>query len=86
MLYLHFFIFPGKRMNEELMQKATPGAVEIVSETRWSNLKLFQDFLTNHFVNFIPGNGQHVMLLLDRHKSNVDISLIECAKSHNLIL
>ena len=49
-----FFIFPGKKMNDELMQEATPGAVGRVSETGWSNSKLFQDFLTNHFVNFIP--------------------------------
>ncbi|XP_052088188.1 uncharacterized protein LOC127725302 [Mytilus californianus] len=80
-----YFVFPGQRMNDQLLEGSTPGTVGTVSKTGWSNSELFMDFLSNHFKKFVPGNG-HVMLLLDGHKSHVAVSTIEWARRHNIVI
>lgn len=55
--------FEGKRMVDDLMNGATPGAAGTVSET--------------HFFIFIPcRNDAPVFLLLDGHKSHVAVDII----------
>lgn len=52
-------------MMDDLMNGAQPGAVGTVYETGWSNNK---QYLSTHFLNFIPGrNDDPVLLLLDGH-------------------
>ena len=80
-----YFVFPGQRMNNQLLEGSTPGTVGTVSKSGWSNSDLFMDFLSNHFKKFVPGNG-HVMLLLDGHKSHVAVSTIEWARRHNIVI
>ncbi|CAC5401666.1 unnamed protein product [Mytilus coruscus] len=80
-----YFVFPGQRMNDQLLEGSTQGTVGTVSKTGWSNSELFMDFLSNHFKIFVPGNG-HVMLLLDGHKSHVAVSTIEWARRHNIVI
>ncbi|CAC5375550.1 unnamed protein product [Mytilus coruscus] len=80
-----YFVFPGQRINDQLLEGSTPGTVGTVSKTRRSNSELFMDFLSNHFKKFVPGNG-HVMLLLDGHKSHVAVSTIEWARRHNIVI
>ena len=63
-----YFVFKGKRMMDDLINGAMPGAAGTVSETGWSNTKVFKQYLSNHFLNFIPGrNDDPVLLLLDGH-------------------
>ena len=37
-----FFVFPGKRMNSDLLHGSTPGAAATLSETGWSNSEVFR--------------------------------------------
>ena len=63
-----FFIFPGKRMNPELLKGKSPGADAAMSESGWSNSSVFREYLTSHFLKHVPGrNGEKVLILLDGH-------------------
>ena len=82
-----YFVFKGKRMMDDLINGATPGAAGTVSETGWSNTKVFIQYLSNHFLNFIPGrNDDPVLLLPDGHKSHVAVDIIEWAQERNIII
>lgn len=82
-----YFVFEGKRMIPELMNGATPGAAGTVSDSGWSNTKVFKKYLSEHFLNFIPGRkDEYVLLLLDGHKSHVAVDIIEWAQERKVIL
>jgi len=65
-----------------------PGAAGTMSDSGWSNTEVFHKYLTEHFTKFIPQRqpGQHLLLLLDGHKSHVSIELVEWAKRQNIVL
>lgn len=82
-----FFVFPGKRMNPDLLQGASPGASGTVSETGWSNSAIFRQYLEDHFCKFIPTHAdQKILLLMDGHKSHVSVFLSEWALSKGILL
>jgi hypothetical protein len=81
-------VFAGKRLTPDLMKGAAPGADSSMSDSGWSNAEIFRKYLTNHLMKFLPArnDNQHLLLLLDGHKSHVSVGLVEWAKSHNIIL
>lgn len=82
-----FFIFPGKRMNPQLLNGKSPGADGTVSESGWSNLQIFRQYLSSHFLKYVPGReGQKVLLLLDGHTTHVSVGLCEWASQHGIVL
>ncbi|XP_053374904.1 uncharacterized protein LOC128547163 [Mercenaria mercenaria] len=82
-----FFVFPGKRMNSDLLNGASPGASGTMSESGWSNTDVFRKYLKNHFMKFAPGRqGEKIILLLDGHRSLVAFDLSEWAKLMNIII
>ncbi|XP_052074492.1 uncharacterized protein LOC127712219 isoform X1 [Mytilus californianus] len=80
-----FFIFPGQRMNDQLLEGSSPGTSGTVSKDGWSNSEIFMDFLRNHFKKFVPGEG-HLLILLDGDKSHIPIGTFEWARRHNIVL
>ena len=69
------------------MEGATPGATGTVPETGWSNTEIFEDYMKNHLINYIPSrNSDHALILCDGHKSHVSLGLIDWAKSQKIIL
>ena len=72
-------------MLPELMQGATPGAAGTVSDSGWSNGKVFRKYLEEHFLKFIPNRepDQHILLLLDGHRSHITIGLLDWAEAHH---
>ncbi|MES9884138.1 MAG: hypothetical protein ABW185_25105 [Sedimenticola sp.] len=83
-----FYVFKGKRFNQELMNGAAPGSRGVMSDSGWSNSDIFRGYLSDHFLpNIGTGeDGQHILLIYDGHASHISSSLIEWAKSHNIIL
>ncbi|XP_071848782.1 uncharacterized protein [Apostichopus japonicus] len=83
-----FFIYKEKPLMDELKEGAYPGSKFHMSESGWSNGDIFQTYLEEHFLKFIPNrdSDQHVLLLYDGYNSNISVPLIEIAKSHNIIL
>ena len=72
------------------MEGTTLGATGTVSETGWSNTEIFEDYMQNHRINYIPStasrDSDYVLILYDGHKSQVSLGLIEWAKSQKIIL
>jgi len=82
-----YFVFPGKRMNSDSMKDASPGASGTASERGWSNMQVFKQYLTKHFVSFVPvRSDSKTLVLLDGHRSHVALVLAEWAKQNNIIL
>ncbi|VDI16746.1 Hypothetical predicted protein [Mytilus galloprovincialis] len=64
-----YFVFEGKRINNELMNGATPGAVGSVSDSGWSNINIVRQYLTDHFLKYIPGrNNDNTVINQDQLK------------------
>lgn len=74
-----YFIFPGARMIDSLLDGATPGASGTVSPTGWSNTEIFSMYMKEHLLKYLPPRSpeQPVLILYDGHKSHVSLSLIE---------
>jgi hypothetical protein len=83
-----YFIFPGKRMRQELLQGSTPGADGTVSESGWSNSEIFQNYLSDHFLKYVQGRDadKPVLILYDGHRSHISLTLISWAKEHSIHL
>lgn len=83
-----FFVFPGQRMLDSLMQGASAGADGDVSESGWSNSDLFSRYVKEHLNKFLPSrdNDTYVLVLYDGHTSHVTLPLIEWAIQNNIIL
>ena len=77
-----FFIFPGQGMRQELLAGATPGTDETVSPTRWSNMEIFQYYLTSHFPKYAhcKSESQPLLVLYDGHRSHISLPLIDWAR------
>lgn len=82
-----YFIFPGKRMNQDLLKGASPGADGTMSETGWSNSEVFRKYLEFHFLKFVPGrNDDSILLILDGHRSHVALGLADWVKQNKIII
>lgn len=82
-----FFIFPGARMVDGLMDGCSPGSRGTVSATGWSNTEIFSQYMKEHLSTYLPSREkEHVLVLYDGHRSHCSLGLIEWAKSENIIL
>ncbi|XP_071845296.1 uncharacterized protein [Apostichopus japonicus] len=63
-----------------------PGSKFHMSDSGWSNGNIFQTYLEEHFLQFIPNRNadQHALLLYDGHNCHISVPLIEIAKSHTV--
>lgn len=59
-----YFIFPGKRWNNDFLDGTCPGASGEMSESGWSNSQTFMNFLGNHFRRSVPANANYKDLIL----------------------
>ena len=78
-----FFVFPGARMIDGLLDGATPGANGTVSDSGWSNSHIFSEYMKSHLIKYLPARSEDspVLVLYDGHESHVSLGLIEWAKS-----
>ena len=80
-----YFIFPGKRWNEELLKGTSPGTNGEMSESGWSNSTTFLNYLQNHFLKFIPrSEGNKHLIIFDGHRSHVSLTLTSWGKEHGI--
>ena len=76
-----YYIFPGKRWCDDLMNNTCPGAAGEMSETGWSNSITFQNFLKTHFLKYVNiSEGQTHLIIFDGHKSHVSLALTNWGK------
>ncbi|WAR25274.1 hypothetical protein MAR_010978 [Mya arenaria] len=80
-----YYVFPGKRWNENLMDGATPGSAGTMSDSGWSNSSVFLKYLENHFLHHVNTRDRPVLVLFDGHKSHVNLTLANWGKQHNVV-
>ena len=83
-----FFVFPGKRMQEGLLEGASAGVSGTMSESGWSNTEIFSQYMQEHLIKYLPARSEnsYALVLYDGHKSHVSLPLIEWAKQNYIIL
>ncbi|XP_046564293.1 uncharacterized protein LOC124273117 [Haliotis rubra] len=85
-----YYVFPGKRWNDEFLEGAPSGSSGSMSVSGWSNTNIFQDYLTKHFIKYAgisaDPSAPKTLILFDSHRSHVSLTLVEWAKMHNIIL
>ncbi|XP_053391999.1 jerky protein homolog-like, partial [Mercenaria mercenaria] len=83
-----FFVFPGERLVDGLMDGKTPGADGVMTKTGWSNTDVFRKYLKDHFVKFVQGRDMSdtSLVLYDGHRSHLSVDLIEWAQDNNIVL
>lgn len=76
-----YYIFAGKRFNNDLLNGAPAGSAAEMSESGWSNSQIFINYLRGHFARHVglhEGNANPTLLLYDGHKSHINLTLTEC--------
>ena len=83
-----YFIFKGKRWNEELVKWACIGTKGTVSESGWCNSSIFKQYLEEHFVPNVrpPDSKQPILMIYDGHASHKSPETIKFAREKNIIL
>lgn len=83
-----YFVFPGQRMIDSLLHGATPGVSGTVSKSGWSNTAIFEQYMQQHILPYLPGRDENnqVLVLYDGHRSHVSLPLIQWAKDNHIIL
>lgn len=80
------FIFPRKRMKNELMDSAPIGSKAFCQENGWMCKEIFVQWL-EHFVHYTKASQQNkVLLLLDGHNSHKSLEVLEYAKENGVFL
>lgn len=81
-----YFIFPGKRWSEDLLQNTCPGTAGEMSETGWSNSVTFENYLTNHFLKYVkPNVNDKHLIIFDGHRSHVSLTLKNWGNAHGIV-
>ncbi|GFQ81979.1 DDE-1 domain-containing protein [Trichonephila clavata] len=69
-----------------MLKGAPPGTVGTAHISKWSNAKMFVEFL-KHFISYVKCSvNQQVLLLLDNHKSHVSIESNPLTKEHGIVM
>ena len=79
-----FYVFPGKRWKDDLLDGSTPGSAGTMSESGWSNSAVFMDYLEKHFLRHVS-TAHPLLVLFDGHKSHVNLTLADWGRKNNII-
>ncbi|KAJ8300879.1 hypothetical protein KUTeg_022398 [Tegillarca granosa] len=58
------FVFPGQRMMPELLDGATPWVQGRVSLSGWSNSEIFDEYMKEHLINYLPARDASNKVLI----------------------
>ena len=76
------FIFPRKRMKDEVMENASPSAIASHHEAGWMQSDLFVKLFEHFMRHANPTNERPVLLNLDGHKTHTNnLPFIELARN-----
>ena len=81
------FVFPRKRMKDELMDGAPPGSIAGCHPSGWIQSDLFTKWM-NHFISYVkPTEKDPVVLILDGHTTHTrNIDVIDLARENSVSL
>ena len=83
-----FFVFPGARMRQDLLEGKSDGADGGVSKSGCSNSIIFRKYIEHHLCKYLPERSADnpVLVLYDGHRSHINLDLIDWAHTHHIIL
>ena len=85
-----FYVFPGKRWMDELLEDAPTGSIWTNSDKGWSNSRVFETYMMEHLAKHAAlseGKDRGATLIMyDGHKFHLSLTLTEWAKKRNVIL
>ena len=84
-----FYVIPGKRWCDEFLEGAPAGSAGKMSGTGWSNMGVFEHYVTEHLAKhakITENNEQSTLIMYDGHKSHLSLTLTEWARKRNVIL
>lgn len=83
-----YFVFKGKRLNEDLLQGALPGTGACMSDKGWSNSSVFFQYISEHLSKHIPGGigSDYTLILYDGASSHFSPLLINWALANKVVL
>ena len=80
-----YYVFPGKRWNDDLMTDSCPGSSGYMTESGWSNSNVFMDYLEQHFKKHVPSSDTTNLVIFDGHRSHINLTLKEWGISNNVV-
>ncbi|XP_053405107.1 uncharacterized protein LOC128546129 [Mercenaria mercenaria] len=83
-----YFVFPGERFLDNLLDGKTPGADGTMTKSGWSNYDIFSKYIKCRFLKYVQGrdSNEAILVLYDGHRSHFSIGLIDWALENNIIL
>ena len=86
----HFYVFPGKRWMDELLEGTPTGSIGTMSDKGWSSSRVFETYVMEQLAKHAAlseGNDREATLIMyDGHKSHMSLTLTKWAKQRNVIL
>ena len=75
-------------MRQQLLARGCAGVDGDVTESGWSNIAIFREYIENHLMKYLPERSEDdpVLIMYDGHRSQFNINLTHWAKTHNLII
>ena len=84
-----YYVFPGKRWKDDFLLGAAYGSAGEMSESGWSNMNIFHNYITKHFARhtgITANNKEPILILYDGHRSHISLTLADWAKNRSVIL
>ncbi|GFR24026.1 hypothetical protein TNCT_515241 [Trichonephila clavata] len=79
-------LFPRVNFKNHMLKGASPGTVGTAHISRWSNAKIFVEFL-KHFISHVKCSvNQQVLLFLDNYENHVSTEAITLATEHGIVM
>ena len=80
-----FVIFDAKNLNLEWTTGEVPGTTYGLSDSGWMDMRLFKEWLVQHFLRHV-GSSRPILLLLDGHSSHYNLEAVTFAKENDVIM
>ena len=79
-------IYPTKQFNEQLLVGCAPGTMGVVTDSGWTDSKVFVKWLY-HFVKAVkPTPAKKVVLFVDGHICHKSLEAVELARTNGVEL
>lgn len=81
-----YFIFPRKNFRNHFLKGAPPGSAGGVSDSGWTNGKIFLSILKHFKLHERPTKDNPKLIILDGHESHTSVDALNYAKDNGIIL
>jgi len=81
-----FYIFPRKNIQRVFMDNASPGSIDVATESGWITAVKFVKYMV-HFIKHTNASKESpILLVLDNHTSHLSVEVIDMAIDHGITM